>query len=62
MRWDTLAWLAYGDASRMTDLLEANQDIGVYNWLPVGVIVKCPIIIDAAISQQAAALPAWKQT
>ncbi len=61
MRWDSLAYFAYGDAGKMADLLDANQEIGVYEWIPEGVTVKCPILLDAAINPLLADLPSWKK-
>lgn len=60
IRWDQLALLGYGDANRMTDLLEANPNIAVYNWVPARVIVTFPIILDAATNPLPSSLPAWK--
>lgn len=61
MRWDQLAYYGYGDATRMADLLDANQQIGVYNWVPKDSWVKFPIILEAALNPLLANLPAWKQ-
>lgn len=60
MRWDQLAEKAYGDPHRMTDLLEANQEIGVYSYLPEGIVVACPVILDAA-ANPIGNLPEWKK-
>lgn len=59
IRWDMLANKAYGDAYRMTELLEANPDIALWNWLPIGAIIACPILLDAA-TNPLTTLPAWK--
>ena len=61
MRWDQLAYIAYGDTYYTPDLLDANQNIPVYDWLPVGIVVACPIILSAATNSLASQLPAWKQ-
>lgn len=61
LRWDQLSYLAYGSVSYMSDLLEANKQIGVYNWLPVGCVIACPIILGAAITPLLSSLPDWKK-
>lgn len=59
VRWDMIAYQAYGDANRMTDLQEANPDLPLWNWLPIGTVVACPILLDAA-SNPLNTLPSWK--
>ena len=60
IRWDQLAYLAYGDPNRMTDLLNANQQMAVFNWIPIGAAIICPILLDAAINPLSSSLPEWK--
>ena len=61
MRWDQLAYLGYGDAGRAADLLAANKDIGVFNWVPAGVVIQFPVILDAALNPLTSQLPEWKK-
>ena len=62
IRWDQLAYLAYGSIEYMADLLEANQSVACFDWIPIGTIMQCPVILDAAINPLPTnALPAWKQ-
>lgn len=61
IRWDQLADLAYGSVGYMADLLQANPQIGVFNWIPAKAVIGCPVIVNAAINPLGT-LPAWKTT
>lgn len=60
MKWDEVAHKAYGDAHRDVDLMEANPQIPVYDYIPEGVYVICPETLDADIIPSPDVLPAWK--
>lgn len=58
-RWDSIAYMAYGDASLMCDIIEANQDVPIYNVLPGNITIKIPI--RELETQNVDSLPSWKQ-
>lgn len=61
MRWDQVAYQAYGSTGYMGDLITANPDVPPYGWIPNGTQLACPVITDADLTPLAGSLPAWKQ-
>ena len=59
-RWDQLAYAGYGDASYMSNLLAANPNIAVFNWVPEQTVIVFPIILQNSLIPSAADFPAWK--
>lgn len=60
-RWDTVSYKAYGDATRIKELIEANPELPISSVLPAGIIINIPILdnVDNSISQEL--LPPWKR-
>ena len=59
-RWDQIATLYYGDASRISPLAEANEHLLVLPVLPGGLPVRVPILEDDnnLLPEE---LPPWKR-
>lgn len=60
-RWDTLAWLYYGDAYAYERIVAANPHIPLAATLPGGVTVYIPIIEVPATQSSSENLPPWKR-
>lgn len=60
-RWDMIAYAAYGDASRMKDLIEANKGVPIYGTLPAGLQINVPILQTPSKDVQNELLPPWKR-
>ena len=58
-RWDTIAWSAYGDTSKVKELTEANPFVPLDPILPGGLELRIPILTQSAIDQSL--LPPWKR-
>lgn len=59
-RWDQIAALYYGDASRISPLAEANEHLLLLPVLPGGLPVRVPILEDDnnLLPEE---LPPWKR-
>ena len=59
-RWDQIATLYYGDASRISPLAEANEHLRLLPVLPGGLLVRVPILEDDnnLLPEE---LPPWKR-
>ena len=59
-RWDQIATLYYGDASRISPLAEANEHLRLLPVLPGGLTVRVPILEDDnnLLPEE---LPPWKR-
>ena len=59
-RWDQIATLYYGDASRISPLAEANGHLRLLPVLPGGLPVRVPILEDDnnLLPEE---LPPWKR-
>lgn len=59
-RWDQIAALYYGDASRISPLAEANEHLRLLPVLPGGLPVRVPILEDDnnLLPEE---LPPWKR-
>ena len=60
-RWDTVAYKAYGDATRIRELVEANPDLPIQGKLPAGVIINVPILDSPSAAISDTLLPPWKR-
>lgn len=60
-RWDTLAWHYYGDATRMTPIIEANPQLRILSTLAGGLVVRIPVLEDPAPALDEESLPPWKR-
>ncbi len=59
-RWDRIAHLYYGDASRISPLAEANEHLRLLPVLPGGLPLRVPILEDDA-NLLPEDLPPWKR-
>jgi hypothetical protein len=57
-RWDTLAFMYYGDAMRFGGLIAANPDVPLEPVLPLGVTLLVPIIAQVG-PVQTLEVPPW---
>jgi phage tail protein X len=60
-RWDTIAFKAYGDATLINGLIEANPTIIISPILETGTRVIVPILEQGEIQINSELLPPWKQ-
>lgn len=60
-RWDSIAFKAYGDASLVGGIIEANRSIVVSPVLQAGTRISVPILEQADIQLDADLLPPWKR-
>jgi nucleoid-associated protein YgaU len=58
-RWDTVAWKAYGDATRYPEIAAANRTIPLDDVLPAGTILQIPIA--DVVTLDVSLLPPWKR-
>lgn len=58
-RWDTVAWKAYGDATRYLEIAEANPDVALLPVLPLGTRLLVPV--STPVEQDKNNLPPWKR-
>lgn len=58
-RWDTVAHKAYGDESKMSEIIKANKYIPITSVLAPGLVLNIPIIKQSTISSTAV-LPPWR--
>lgn len=60
-RWDTIAFKAYGDATLINGLIEANVSIVISPILAPGTRVIVPILEQGDIQIDSELLPPWKR-
>ena len=62
-RWDTLAWLYYGDATQYGCIVQANPAIDITTHLSAGQLVLIPVLALDDVQQQVQSnsLPPWKR-
>jgi phage tail protein X len=60
-RWDTIAFKAYGDASLVNGIIEANTSIVISPILEAGTRVIVPILESGEIQIDSELLPPWKR-
>jgi len=59
-RWDTVAFKAYGDASRFREIIEANPDVPVTPIIEQNTRLNIPII-EKVVQTDTSKLPPWKR-
>lgn len=62
-RWDTLAWLYYGDATQYGKIVQANPALDISTHLAAGTLVLVPVLTVEEVQQQTeqSNLPPWKR-
>ena len=60
-RWDQLAFRAYGDASLMNLIVDANPTVSVDDRLSGGMVLQVPIIANQTVTATTSGMPPWKQ-
>jgi len=60
-RWDTIAFKAYGDATLINGIIEANPTIVISPILEAGTRVIVPILEQGDIQIDSELLPPWKR-
>ena len=60
MRWEQIAYKAYGDVNQMNALIEANTGIAADAIVPTGTKVLIPIMDDTVV-EDSSLLPPWKR-
>lgn len=60
-RWDTVAFKAYGDATQVGLIIEANQEVYLTEILPAGTRLFIPVIEVIEVNTDPALLPPWKR-
>jgi len=61
VRWDTIAFEAYGDASRMNEIIAANVNVDISEKLPGGIELQIPVIETTASAPAEMLVPPWKR-
>lgn len=59
MRWDQVAYIVYGDATKFQELVEANPNVPIATMLPANTVLNVPVLEEPEIT--AALLPPWKR-
>lgn len=60
-RWDIIAFKAYGDATLINGLIEANKATVISAVLTAGTRLKVPILEESDIEINSELLPPWKR-
>lgn len=60
-RWDTVAYKAYGDATKVEPIMEENKEVYLTEILPAGVRLLVPIIEVVEEFKDPVLLPPWKR-
>jgi phage tail protein X len=47
-RWDLIAWRAYGDPTKISELVLANNTVAISPVLPQGIEIYCPLLAPPA--------------
>lgn len=58
-RWDTIAYKAYGDATKYSGIIEANPSVPKGVVLKSGVTLFIPVLDRPSVAKST--LPPWKQ-
>ena len=58
-RWDTVAFKAYGDATRINELIEANPKVPIKDEIAAGTVLNIPFIPEPTLDAEL--LPPWKR-
>jgi phage tail protein X len=59
-RWDTLAWLYYGDATLINPIIMTNPQIPIEAVFEAGLNIGVPLITVDQTVQDAADKPPWR--
>lgn len=59
-RWDTIAYAAYGDPTKMEPIINANPTVPITAKLPAGITLRVPIV-EQQTGVDANLLPPWKR-
>lgn len=59
MRWDEIAFKAFGDAERIFELMDANPQAEKSDIVKAGVELRIPVLDDATVDESD--LPPWKR-
>lgn len=59
-RWDTVAYEAYGDVAKLSDIIAANPDVPITAIIPEGTRLLIPIVETVAVEIDKTLLPPWK--
>jgi nucleoid-associated protein YgaU len=57
--WSGIAFKAYGDVTKMKDIIEANPYTSAYPVLPAGIVLLVPIAEKSSVT--VSNLPPWKR-
>jgi len=60
-RWDSIAFKAYGDATQVSGIIEANKAVIISAVLVAGTKILIPILEDGDIIIDSESLPPWKR-
>lgn len=60
MRWDYIAYLAYGQSSLIQPIIEANPNVPITPRLPGGTVLTIPVLDDSISKTDKELLPPWK--
>lgn len=60
-RWDSIAFKAYGDATKVAGIIEANKSVIISAVLVAGTKIVVPILEDGDIIIDSELLPPWKR-
>lgn len=60
-RWDHIAYKAYGRASLIQPIIEANPAVPITPRLAAGTVLVIPVIPETDVKTDAELLPPWKQ-
>lgn len=61
IRWDTVAFQAYGNAALMNTIIAANPGVDISEKLPGGIHLSIPVIENTAATPPDSLLPPWKR-
>lgn len=61
-RWDSIAQKAYGDTTRIAEIINANKGVAIGQTLPAGLVINVPILEASETGEvQTNLLPPWKR-
>ena len=58
-RWDTVAYKAYGDPLRISDIIAANPNVPIRDEIKAGTVLNIPFIPEPTLDESL--LPPWKR-
>ena len=58
-RWDLIAFEAYGDATLISGIIQANPKMKIFDVLPAGLEINIPIVDPPQVQENL--LPLWKR-